>query len=203
MWDLMLTELYSPPQILKIASTKWGFRTKQYKRRGGTELSNSGIYRMFSNIFYAGICLYNGRKYKGSHSAMIPLEEFDRVQILLAKKGKPRPQKHSFAFTGLIRCKECGCLFTAERKLKYIKSTGITKEYIYYRCTKKKRHTNCSQKPITEEELNRQIKKEIEEREKLHKNKYQTFLNAQKQLDNLTQMRYKELITDEELKRKK
>jgi hypothetical protein len=52
---------------------------------------------------------------------MITLEEFDRVQFLMGKKGKPRPKKHTFAFTGFIRCGECGCLYTAETKRKFIK----------------------------------------------------------------------------------
>ena len=75
MWDLMLTGLYNPPQILEIASNEWGFRTKQYKRRGGKEIAISNMYRIFTNIFYAGVCLYSGKEYKGSHPSMITLEE--------------------------------------------------------------------------------------------------------------------------------
>ena len=54
MWDLMLTGLYTPPQILTIATNKWGFRTRQMKKLGGTPLARSGIYRIFTNPFYYG-----------------------------------------------------------------------------------------------------------------------------------------------------
>ena len=124
MWDLMLTGTKSPPQILEIANQQWGFRTRKTKRLGGKELSRSGIYRIFTNPFYAGIISYGGKEYDGKHKAMITLSEFDRVQYLLGRKGKARPKTHAFAFTGLIRCGECGCVYTAETKRKLIKCSG-------------------------------------------------------------------------------
>ncbi|GHT40575.1 hypothetical protein AGMMS49921_02200 [Endomicrobiia bacterium] len=80
MWDLMLTGVYSVPQILNIANNEWGFRTKKYKRIGGGELLRSNAYRIFTNIFYAGICKYKDKQYHGSHPVMITLEEFDTVR---------------------------------------------------------------------------------------------------------------------------
>ncbi|GHT34982.1 recombinase [Endomicrobiia bacterium] len=223
MWDLMLTEVYSVPQILNIANNEWGFRTKQYKRIGGGELSRSNAYRIFTNIFYAGICKYNDKQYHGSHPVMITLEEFDTVQAFLGKKGKPRPQKHNLVYNGIIKCKECGCSYTGEKKIKYVKSAKATNTYIYYRCNKKKKNINCMQVPVREEDLTKQIEaeiqkftiipefkdwaleilnrennKEIENRSQIHKTQYDTLLATQRQLDNLTKMRCKEMITDEE-----
>src|SRR3989344_2277631 len=65
MWDMMLTGIYTPPKILEVANNEWGLRTIKYKREGGKELSLSGIYRMFTNLFYAGILYWDGKKYKG------------------------------------------------------------------------------------------------------------------------------------------
>src|SRR5262249_44535135 len=48
MWDLMLSGSTTPPKILKIANNEWGFRT-----RAGKPLCRSGIYRIFTNPFYA------------------------------------------------------------------------------------------------------------------------------------------------------
>ena len=109
MWDIMLTGNSTPPRILGVANKEWGFRTRRFKRIGGNELSRSGIYKIFTNQFYAGIIKYGGRQYEGKHDPMITLEEYDRVQILLGRKGKPRPKRHTFAFTGFIRCEEGGC----------------------------------------------------------------------------------------------
>lgn len=162
MWDIMLTGNSTPPRILEVANEEWGFRTRRFKRIGGNELSRSGIYKIFTNQFYAGIIKYGGRQYEGKHDPMITLEEYDRVQILLGRKGKPRPKKHTFAFTGFIRCGECGCLITAETKKKLLKS-GEIRQHTYYHCTRRKKTVDCSQrKVIREEDLSLQVEKELE-----------------------------------------
>jgi len=102
MWELILTGIYTPPKILEIANSKWGLRTRQ-----GKLLSRSSIYRIFTNPFYCGFFEYpkgSGNWYKGSHERMITQEEYDRVQVLLGRKGNPRPKKYNFAFRGIIRC---------------------------------------------------------------------------------------------------
>src|SRR3989338_7730754 len=65
MWDLMLTGNYTPPKILDTANNEWGFRTRQFKRMGGNPLSRSGIYKIFTNQFYAGIIDNAGVQYEG------------------------------------------------------------------------------------------------------------------------------------------
>ncbi len=122
-WDMMLMGHHTPPKILEKLNDEWGFRTVKRKRLGEKPLSRSGIYRIFTNPFYAGMIKYGGKIYPGKHKPMITLEEYDRVQVLLGRKGKPRPKKHEFAYTGVLRCEECGCVYTAETKTKVIKST--------------------------------------------------------------------------------
>lgn len=223
MWDLMLTGNYTPPQILEIANKKWGLRTVKRKRIGGKEMSRSGIYRMFTNDFYAGVLHKDGKDFEGAHESMVTPEEFDHVQLLLGRKGKPRPKKHSFAFTGAIRCGECNCLITAETKKKHIKSTGEIKEYTYYHCTHKKKDFRCSQRKHTMkqgleflveseidkytilpqfrtwalEALNKENDNEIEKRTKIYKSQQKAVNEAQANLDRLTQMRYKEQVSEE------
>jgi len=223
MWDLMLTGNYTPPKILDIANKKWGFRTRKSKRLGGKELPRSSIYKIFTSLFYAGIIENGGLQYEGKHERMITLEEYDRVQMILGRKGKPRPKQHEFAFTGSIRCGVCGCLYTAETKKKLIKSTGEVKNYTYYHCTRKTRKVNCTQKKaLREEDLELQIEKElekytilpeflewaleglnkkndteIEDRTKVYEMQHKTLVENQKELDELTKMRYRQLIDDE------
>ena len=223
MWDLMLTGNYTPPKILEIATKEWGLRTLKHKRGGNKELSRSVVYKMFAHIFYAGIIEWDGKQYAGKHEPMITLEEYDRVQMLLGRKGKPRPQKHEFAFTGFIRCGECGCLHTAESHTKLIKSTGKIKTFTYYHCTRKKKDINCSQrKMVSEKELELQIERElekhtilpeflnwalgglnkkndteIEDRTKIYEMRHKNLVETQKELDELTKMRYRQLIDDE------
>lgn len=159
MWDLMLTGSYTPPKILEMANSEWGYTTLKRRRRGGGPLARSSIYLMFTNPFYAGIIRYKGEEYEGKHDKMITLDEFDHVQILLGKEGRPRPKTHFFPYTGQIRCGQCGCLITAEMKTKIIKSTKLLKTYTYYHCTHKKK--GCFQKNITKENLEIQIEREL------------------------------------------
>jgi len=229
MWDLMLTGNYTPPKILEIATKEWGLRTPKHKRGGNKELSRSVTYKIFAHIFYAGIIEWDGKQYTGKHEPMITLEEYDRVQMLLGRKGRPRPQKHEFAFTGFIRCGECGCLHTAESHTKLIKSTGKIKTFTYYHCTRKKRDINCSQrKMVSKEELELQVERElekytilpeflhwaleglntdndtkIEDRTKVYEMQHKTLVETQKELDELTKMRYRQLIDDETFVREK
>lgn len=223
MWDLMLTGNYTPQQIRQIANKEWGFRTPKTKRDGGVELANSVMYKMFTNIFYTGAFTWAGKVYTGNHKPMITLEEYDRVQVILGKKGKPRSQTHEFAYTGLMRCGVCGSMYTASEKTKIVKSTGKLKTYVYYHCTRRKKDVVCDQrKPMTLKELedqidiklerftilpkfqewaleilNRDNDKEIEERTKIYENQHKALTTTQKELDMLTKMRYRELIDDE------
>lgn len=221
MWDLMLTGNYSVPDVLAIASDDWGYRTRQTKHQGGTPLSRSALYGIFINPFYAGLIRHNGELYQGSHAPMITLAEFDRVQTLLGRKGRPRPKTHSFAFRGAITCGECGCAVTAETKQKYIKSTSETRKYTYYHCTHKRQ---CSQRSsISEEQIIEQVDErlsditiipefrdwaldalrnshgnEVAERGEIQRSQATSVLKCQRQLDNLTSMRLNDLLSDAE-----
>jgi len=141
----------------------------------------------------------------------------------LEKKGKPRPQKHNFAFTGTIRCGEYGCLHTAEIKKKIIKGAGEIREYTYYHCTRKTQRVNCSQRKVLREDrleiqiekeiekytilpeflslalehLNKDNDNEIEKRTKIYEMQHKNLVETQKELDELTKMRYRQLIDDE------
>jgi DNA invertase Pin-like site-specific DNA recombinase len=120
MWDLMLTGLHTPQQILEKANTEWGFRTRPTRKMGGKPLARSAIYQIFTKPFYHGRFEFprgSGKWYEGKHEPMVTEAEFDRVQKLLGRNGGPRPQlHHDFPFTGLIRCGECRRMVTAEEK---------------------------------------------------------------------------------------
>jgi len=222
MWDLMLIGNYTPPKILDIANNEWGFRTRKFKRIGGCPLSRSGIYKIFTSLFYVGIVENAGVQYQGAHEPMITLEEYDRVQILLGRKGKPRPKQHEFAFTGSIRCGVCDCLYTAETKRKLLKS-GEINEHTYYHCTRRTIKVKCDQRyNIKAKDLELMIEKEIEkytilpeflqwaleglskkndteieDRTKVYEMQHKSLVETQKELDELTRMRYRQLIDDE------
>lgn len=152
MWDLMLTGSYSVAEICDIAEHELGFRTVKRKRTGGKPLARSAVYRLFRNPFYAGIMEWGGKTYPGKHEPMITLDEFERVQELLGHRSRPRPQRHNFAFTGMMRCGECGLAITAEKQV-----NRHGHRYVYYRCTKKRRDVRCEQPYIRLPDLEDQI----------------------------------------------
>lgn len=153
MFDLMLTGNYFPPKVLEIATDQWGLRN-----RLGKKVARSTIYRIFNDPFYYGMFEYpknSGNWYQGAHQPMIIEDQYDRIQDLLGRKGKPRPKKHHFTFTGLMTCGECGAMVTAEKKVKRQKN-GNVHHYIYYHCTKRI-NPKCAQKCIEEKKLKDQI----------------------------------------------
>ena len=223
MWDRMLSGIYTVEQIVEIANTKWGLRTRKTKRRGGKPVSRSFGYKLFTNPFYCGVIERREGKYPHRYSPMVTKDEFNRVQAILGRGGKPRPKTHIFAFTGMIRCGDCGCSITAEEKSKVIKGTGEIHRYTYYRCTRRKTGFKCSQSAVTSHEMRELVDGYLEkidlqealmtwsfqkldlEQEKKNEtgqvilaNLAEAHAKIQKPLEVLTEMRYREMITDEE-----
>lgn len=157
LWQMMLTGNYTPPQLVEI-SKQWGLKTQTTRKYVGKETSRSHIYRIFHNTFYYGEFEFpkgSGEWYTGTHEPMITEEEFNRVQVLLGNKKRPRPLTRRFAFTGLMRCGHCGAMITAEEKTKRQKN-GNVHTYIYYRCTKRI-DKKCPEKTVEIDELTSQI----------------------------------------------
>lgn len=155
MWDMVLSGAYSVEQIRRMANDEWGFRTKKTKRQGGSPLSKGVMYKIFRHHFYYGVIIRKvegaDRRYTGAHKPMITEEEFWRAQKILGNPV-PKPHRKQFAFTGMMRCGECGSVITADEK---IKPSGKT--YTYYRCTKKCKDVRCTQNPVTATEFEKQF----------------------------------------------
>jgi DNA invertase Pin-like site-specific DNA recombinase/uncharacterized protein YwgA len=222
-WELLLSGGYSVPQILKIATDRMGVRTPKKRRIGGQPLSTSGIYRVFDNPFYAGSILYQGQWYPAKHEPMITVAQFERAQRLLGRTSGARSKKHVFAYTGLMQCGTCGGSITAENKV-----NRYSRRYLYYHCTHKNRGIPCREKCVQEGNLEEQIvkflrtiyldRKEmsqpmaiIEEERKnnqsagstIKRSIEQALESCRRNLDNLTKLRYRELINDDEFVRQR
>ena len=101
----------------------------------GTNYVKSKIEGILKNPFYVGTLIYNGIEYPHGYEHIISQDLFDKVQAVKAGYHK----KHfkfsglPFPYRGLIRCADCGCMLTPEKKTK---PNG--KIYHYYHCTQYK-----------------------------------------------------------------
>jgi hypothetical protein len=223
LWELFLSGAYSIPQLREIAERQLGLRTPKKKRIGGSPLCASGLYRVFSNPFYAGQIAHEGQWYPGKHEPMISVAQFERVQHLLGRPNRARPKTHKFAYTGLVRCGNCQASVTAEEQVNRFGS-----RYVYYRCTHNKRHITCREKPVSEVKLEMQIiefldrislsQEEVDralaiiedERKKewiagggIKESLERALDNSVRNLDNLTKLRYREMIDDDQFLRQR
>ncbi|OIQ90061.1 putative DNA-invertase from lambdoid prophage Rac [mine drainage metagenome] len=152
LFERAVTGSYTIAELERMLRMQWGFRTPKRKRTGGRPLSLASLYRIFSNPFYAGYIRWNGQLYPGKHEPMITWKEFERLQAVLGRPGAEKPQKHRFAYTGLIRCGTCGLMVTAEHK-----TNRFGSKYVYYHCTRRNIGTRCKERSIEVRELERQI----------------------------------------------
>lgn len=162
-FQTMLTGNYTVPKLLKYANEELELRLPASGKRPSRKIQLSEMYRILSNPFYYGWYEWttgSGNWIQGKHEPMITEKEFDQIQFLLGRKGRPRPKEHKFAFTGLMKCGNCGAAITAEEKFKKQKN-GNVHHYIYYHCTRKK-NPNCVEKSLELKEFNRQVDKAIE-----------------------------------------
>jgi DNA invertase Pin-like site-specific DNA recombinase len=146
-----LFELYTTGNYNLRELAEWCKRMN-LKSNLGNNISIGKVHALLQNVFYTGLMKYKGEIYEGTHEPLISKKLFDRVQEIMREKGKPQKvKKHNFAFLGLMKC-SCSAAITAEKK---IKPSG--REYVYYRCTKKK--GPCQEKRfLREEKLFEQIK---------------------------------------------
>ena len=182
----MLAGSHSASDIHRLA-TQYGILTKSGKPK-----SLQSIFNMLTSEFYFGYYSWKGSdgavgRYRGRHETILTETEFNQVQKLLGKKGRPtRVNKLDFAFRGPIKCRECGCGVTAEEKVRCICTkcqfkfsckvqtecpkcqTDISemvnpKIYtnVYYHCTKKHKSIKCSQGVMDQDELEKSIKAEL------------------------------------------
>ncbi len=218
MFEMMLTGAYTPKTIALIARDEWGFRTPKKKRIGGSPLAMSSIYKILSNPFYAGTIIWNGQSFPGKHDPVLTLQEFQKVQSLLQRPGRPRAQKYSFAYTGMIRCAACHHWLTAEHK-----TNRYGYRYVYYHCAKSRLGPRCAAPSVEVQSLEQQIdgflrslvidpdthsyildelarvgEQSAKHKDASRKSLQQALEQAQSQFNELTGLRLRNLLTDAE-----
>ncbi len=161
-WDLLLTGTKTVPEITAYATKKLKLTILGSRKKGSRPLSRNTLYQVFTNPFYYGEFVWDGEICQGLHKPMISIAEYDQAQEILGRKGRPRPHKNEVPYSRLIHCGECcgkcNCKIIVDVKRKYIKQEGKTREYRYYRCSKRSKGCQCKQSgSTTEPDLERQL----------------------------------------------
>ena len=222
LFELAMAGAYSPRQLVIYAEQQLALTTPIRKKRGGGPLKLSAIYKLLRNPFYAGQIVWGGQVFPGKHQPMLTLAEFDLIQQRLRRQGQPQPSKNEFLYAGLLRC-SCGRRITAEAKI-----NRYGRRYVYYHCTRTSALDRCFEPAVNERDLNAQVIEflstltvaaEMEQWiEEAAKGAYsdhaarerdrltsidRSLTELSTQLDELTAIRLRRLLTDEEFAREK
>ncbi len=158
MFEKVAYEKWSGRKIYNWLRFDLNFRTAQGKKH----LSLGNIYRLLENTFYYGPFEYprgGGNWYQGKHEPIITKELFDLVQGQMKNSQLVRRENIEFAFTKVMKCGLCGSGVSATEKFKLLKNGGYNR-HVYYGCTKAK-DKNCKSGYISEEDLIKQLQKQI------------------------------------------
>lgn len=137
-------ELYATGNYSLKELAKWARSAGLTFRRSGSPINKAALQTILHNRIYMGEFDWDGARYEGTHVPIVSVELWEKVASMLATRCSYRYRvvKNELAFSGLIRCANCGCALVGEIK------KGC---YVYYRCTRNKE--GCDQKYVKEETL--------------------------------------------------
>jgi site-specific DNA recombinase len=117
------------------------------RTRTGSNLSKSRLEDILKDPFFMGSIRWNDLIYAGQHKALISKELFEKVRFTLTRGKAPHYKRHTFQFSKMAKCGECGGTISAE----------LQKGTIYYSC-KHNKNKLCNQKGMTlEDEIEKQV----------------------------------------------
>jgi site-specific DNA recombinase len=140
------------PVVQELARRGWvgkRWQTRHGRPRGGRPFNKTSLYRLLTNVLYAGKVRYKDEIHDGEQPALIDTDTFQRVQALLRSHGPevgpPSPHRFTALLKGLLRCSPCGCAMTPSHTTR---KGGV--RYRYYTCVhaQKSGWQSCPSKSI-------------------------------------------------------
>ena len=101
----------------------------------------NNIEDILNNPVYMGDFMWKGKRYKGKHDPIVSPELYYQCQKIIKQRSLGTNKSRNFLYTGVIKCKKCGCQFVGEIK---------KNKYIYYHCTGN-RGGDCNKKWLKQE----------------------------------------------------
>jgi site-specific DNA recombinase len=144
------------PVVEELARRKWvgkQWKTRKGPERGGQPFTRTSLYRLLTNVVYAGKVRYKAEVHDGEHPAIVDPGVFQRAQAILTRNGSTggAPVRNQFGalLKGLIRCVPCGCAMTPSH------TSRNGRRYRYYLCSsaQKKGWGTCPSKTLPAQQI--------------------------------------------------
>jgi site-specific DNA recombinase len=140
------------PVVQELARRGWvgkRWQTRKGRTREGRPFTKTSLYRLLTNVIYAGKVRYKDEVHDGEQPALIDADTFQRVQALLRchgpEVGAPSLNRFPSLLKGLLRCVPCGCAMTPAHTTR-----KGSQRYRYYTCVRAQKNgwQSCPSKSI-------------------------------------------------------
>jgi site-specific DNA recombinase len=155
------------PVVLELERRGWvgkRWQTRKGRTRGGRPFTKTSLYRLLTNVVYAGKVRYKDEVHDGEQPALIDTDTFGRVQALLLCHGPDigPPSRNSFSslLKGLLRCLPCDCAMTPAHSTR-----KGHQRYRYYTCVnaQKRGWQSCPSKSIPAAQIEQVVVSQIQQ----------------------------------------
>jgi site-specific DNA recombinase len=140
------------------------WQTRKGRTRGGRPFTKTSLYRLLTNVVYAGKVRYKDEVHPGEQPALLDADTFGRVQALLRchgpEIGPPSTNGFSSLLKGLLRCAPCGCAMTPAHSTR-----KGHQRYRYYTCVnaQKRGWQSCPCKSIPAAQIEQLVVGQIQQ----------------------------------------
>jgi site-specific DNA recombinase len=155
------------PVVQELARRGWDgkcWQTRHGRQRGGRPFDKTSLYRLLTNVVYAGKVRYKDEVHQGEQPALIDPDTFGRVQALLRCHGPdigpPSINGFSSLLKGLLRCLPCDCAMTPAHSTR-----KGHQRYRYYTCVnaQKRGWQSCPSKSIPAAQIEQLVVSQIQQ----------------------------------------
>lgn len=151
-FELYLDHQSLLPVVQELVRRGWRnkrWTTRKGLERGGKEFTRTSLYKLLTNVVYAGKIRYKDEIHQGEHAAIVELAIWQKVQAILGRNGRtggaPVRNKFGAILKGLLRCAACDAAMTPSHTTRH-----GNKRYRYYTCSsaQKRGWQTCPSKSI-------------------------------------------------------
>src|SRR5262249_36748367 len=154
------------PVLQELARRGWvgkRWQTRNGRQRGGRRFTKASLYRLLTNVLYAGKVRYKDEIHDGEQPALIDADTFQRLQALLKSHGPevgpPSLHRVTALLKGLLRCVCCNCAMTPAHTTR---KGGL--RYRYYTCVQAQKSgwQTCPAKSIPAAPIEQRVVQQIQ-----------------------------------------